>query len=96
MVALVLHPAVLILIMWIVARHNAELSFLTALLVVIGVGVCSALLGALHPLAGLFGYVIILPLALVRFCYLNLKQALIVTGIFAAWLIAYEVIWEVL
>ena len=96
MIGLVLHPAVLILIMWIVGRRNPELHFLTAFLVVVGVGVCSAVLSALHPLAGLIGYVVVLPLALVRFCYLNLKQSFIVTGIFAIWLIGWEVMWEVL
>jgi hypothetical protein len=96
MIRLVVDPAVLLVIMWIVARHNAELHFLTAFLVVVGVGVCSALLGALHPLVGLLGYIVILPLALVRLCCLSLKQAFIVTGLFAAWLISCEVIWVVL
>jgi hypothetical protein len=96
MIGLVLQPIVLIVIMWIVARHDAELNFLTALLVVIGTGFCSAMLAALHPIAGLAGYVIILPLALVRFCYLSLKQAAIVTGIFAVWLVGWHVLWEVI
>jgi hypothetical protein len=94
MIGLVLHPAILIGIIWTVARYDAEINFLKALLVVIGVGLCSALLGTLHPLLGLLGYIVILPAALMRFCYLRLKQALIVTGIFVAWLIAYELISE--
>ena len=96
MIGLVLHPGVLIVIMWLVARHNAELNFLTAFLVIFGVSVCSALLGTLHPIAGLVGFIVLLPLALIRFCYLGLKQAFVVTGLFAGWLLAYELLWEML
>ncbi len=90
MLGLVLHPLALLLLMWIVARHDAEFSFFTTLLVVVGVGVCAAVLGILHPLLGLVGYIVLLPLALVRFCYLSLPQASIVTGLFLVWLIAFH------
>ena len=96
MIGLVVHPVVLIVIMWLVARHSAELNFFTALLVTIGVSVCSALLGALHPIIGLVGFIVILPFALVKFCYLTLKQAFIVTGIFTTWLIVYQLFWGML
>ena len=62
-------------------------------LVVVGVSICSAILGAWQPIAGLVGFIVILPIALFRFCYLTLKQAFIVTGIFALWLAGYELLW---
>jgi hypothetical protein len=90
MIGLVVHAVVLIVIMWLVARHSAELNFFTALLVTVGVGICSALLGAMHPFLGLVGFIAILPLGLVRFCSLTLKHASIVTGLFTVWLILYQ------
>ena len=96
MIGLALNTAALLGIMWIVAKNNAEFSFFTTVLVIVGINICGALLGLIHPLAGLLAYFIILPLALVRFCYLSIKQGLIVAGIYFVWLIAFHVAWELL
>ena len=96
MIGLALNTAVLLVIMWIIAKNNAEFSFLTTVLVIVGINICGALLSLIHPLAGLLAYFIILPLALVRYCYLSIIQGLIVAVIYFVWLIAFHVAWEYL
>lgn len=94
MIGLALNTAALLFIMWMVAKNNAEFSFLTTVLVIVGINICGALLSLIHPLAGLLAYFIILPLALVRFCCLSIKQGLVVAGIYFIWLIAFHMAWE--
>ena len=96
MIGLALNTVALLGIMWIVAKNNAEFSFLTTVLVIVGINICGALLSLIHPLAGLVAYFIILPLALVRYCYLSIIQGLIVAVIYFVWLIAFHVAWEYL
>lgn len=96
MIGLALNTAALLFIMWLVAKNNAEFSFLTAICVIVGINIFGALLSLIHPLAGLLAYFIILPLALVRFCYLSIKQGFIVAGIYFIWLIAFEIAWAYL
>ena len=96
MIGLALNTVALLGIMWMVAKNNAEFSFLTTVLVIVGINICGALLGFIHPLAALLAYFIILPLALVRYCYLSIKQGFIVAIMYFVWLIAFHVAWEYL
>ena len=97
MLAFLVHPLVLIGFMWLVARHSADLDLLRAFLIVFGAGIFSWVLSSmLHPIAGTVGYIVVLPWALINYCELSLKEALIVTGLFMAWLIGWQVFWLLL
>ena len=91
--SLVLHPIVLCLLLWVIARKNANLEFANVFFI------CLAISGAsmfaelnLYPR---FGEVVFVPIAVVsifllmRYCYTNLIQAILVMGLFAAWQSVY-------
>jgi hypothetical protein len=90
--ALFIDPLVLMVTLWAVARHNAEYSYPTLLLISIGlaiVGIVLSFLIGLFAVIPLFGLML---WVLMRFCYVTLTQALIVTAIFIAFKIALAIV----
>ena len=82
MLFLVLDPLVLISIMYLVARHDADLQFIKLFLICL---VLSFLVQGSSLFVGAFAlviYVALLPVALVQFCCLRWKIAALVVGIF--------------
>lgn len=92
MISLVLDPLVLLLLMWLFARHDADFSYLKVLLITFCVAIIASFLASFHPIIGSASYVVLIPFALHRFCYISLKQAFIITGIFMAW----QIIWHLM
>jgi hypothetical protein len=94
MIALVLNPLVLIALMWLLARHEADMSYLKVFGIVFAISIIALLLALVHPLVGMLGYLILIPLALHRFCYVRLTRALAITGLFIVWQIVFRVVFD--
>jgi hypothetical protein len=96
--ALVLHPLVLCLLVWLVARSTAEIGFGRMFLIALVVGVIGAALSAavgdylglltLIPVGGLLIYL------LMKYCAVTLPQALLVTGLYFAYQILFVVLMD--
>jgi hypothetical protein len=94
MFGLFLNAAILYLIVWLVARHTAELEFWVMFLIALGVGLAGwgiglALGGGYLTLLGLIPVLGLLVFLLMKFCYISLQQALIASGIYFAYQIGY-------
>jgi hypothetical protein len=89
MLGLLLNPLVLCVLVWIVARSTADISFVTMFFIALGVGIVGALLGFVLP--GFLGLLSIIPVGLLlvfllmKYCALTIQQALIVTGLYFAY-----------
>ncbi len=70
--------------LWLVARHEAELSFPRILLLSVGITVLSLLLSLAIGAFALPLIIAATAYGLVRFCYVTWTQAWIVTGIYLA------------
>lgn len=87
--SLVLHPIVLCLLLWVIARKNANLEFANVFFICLAISAASMF--AELKLYPEFGTVVYLPTAalsiflLMRYCYTNLIQSVLVLGLFAAW-----------
>jgi hypothetical protein len=96
MLSLILDPLVLMFIMYLVARHEADLEFpkifLICFLVSVVVFVVSLAIG---PLA-IIVYALLLPWALFHFCCLRWKMAFLVFGIFFAYQILFKIVFGLL
>jgi hypothetical protein len=97
MLGLFLNAAILYALVWIVARDTAELDFLVMVLIAIGVSVAGWVLGMAVG-DGILGVVAIIPILgllaflLMKYCYISLQQALIVTGIYFVYLIGFALL----
>jgi len=92
--SLVLHPIVLCLLLWGIARKNANLEFANVFFICLAISAGSMFTELkLYPE---FGTVAFVPIAVVsifllmRYCYTNLIQAILVLGLFAAWQSVYN------
>lgn len=75
---------VLCVTLFLIARHEAEISLPVILMITVGVSMISILLSlAIGPFAFLVALVI-LTLAIRRFCYVSRPKAIAVTGVYAA------------
>lgn len=96
MIGLVLNPVVLLILLWLVARHEAELEFSVIFLVSLGIGLGSmAISHVLAPYLGMFTLIPIAMLAiylLMRFCHTSLQRSAIVVGLFIAYQIGFALL----
>lgn len=92
MISLLLDPLILLLFMWLLARHEADFSYLKLLLITLCIALIANGLGMLNPWLGLISYIILIPLALHRFCYITLKSAVLITALFIVWQVAWHLI----
>jgi hypothetical protein len=82
---------VICLSLYLIARHEAEISLPVVLMIAVGVSVISLLLSlAIGPFAFLVALVV-LAFAIRRFCYIGWPKAIAVTGIYAVTNIALAV-----
>ncbi len=94
MITLLLSPIIVMALLWLLARHEAELSYYIIFFVVAGVSLAAFLAGLASPWLGLGVYVIGLPFAIARWCYVSLPKAALVTFLFIVIQIGIEVVWE--
>jgi hypothetical protein len=93
MCGLVLNPAVLCLLVWIVARSTAEFDYGRMFFIALGVGLAGALMSIFIPAP--FDLITLLPLGallvflLIKYCYLTLTQSLIVMGAYFAYQVLF-------
>jgi hypothetical protein len=69
-------------LLWLFARHEAELSYFIIFYVVAGITLLAFLASLFSIWAAIVIYIIGLPLAIARFCYISLPKALLVTLLF--------------
>jgi hypothetical protein len=97
MIALLLNPVVLCVLVWLVARGTADIDFVRMFFIALGVGLFGAVVGmavgdsylallALLPVLGLLVFL------LMKYCCVTLQQALIVTGLYFAYQVAFAVL----
>ena len=96
MLALLINPLIVMFLLWLFARHEAELSYAKLLCIVAGITLFVLLVASQKPILGLIAYVVLIPIALVRFCFVSLSKASVITVLFLAWQIAYNLAWSYL
>ena len=81
----IINAAILSIIMYAVAKHEADYEFSKIAIISIFVSICNFVVSLLiSPIAGLLVTVIVTLLALRLFCYIGWKTSGIITGIFFA------------
>lgn len=85
MLALVINPLIIMFLLWLLARDEADLSYVNILLVTVALTIIALLIGFQYRFWGLFAYIALLPFALTRFCYVSFAKASIVTVLFLGW-----------
>jgi hypothetical protein len=90
MLALVINPLIIMFLLWMFARHEAELSYINILLVTLGLTMLALLIGFQYRFMGLVVYIALLPMALTRFCYVSFLKASIVTVLFLGWQLLFS------
>lgn len=96
MLSLLLSPFVVMFLLWLLARHEAELSYFIIFFVVAGVSVAAFLGGLASPWLGLGIYVIGLPLAIARWCYVSIPKAFVVTVLLLGFQVGLEALGDLL
>ena len=82
MISILVSTLVLCIAMYLIARHEAEISFPIILMICVGINVLGGVLGMfIGPLALIFT-IALLALSLRKFCYLPWPKAFAVTGIY--------------
>ncbi|MGL5017530.1 MAG: hypothetical protein ACRDBP_05315 [Luteolibacter sp.] len=83
MIQIIISALILCASLYLIARHEAEISLPVVLMITVGVSVISVLLSLfIGPFAFLVALVI-LAFAIQRFCYVGWPKAFAVTGIYA-------------
>jgi hypothetical protein len=90
MLALLINPLIVMFLLWLFARHEAELSYPTIFLVISGLTILVFLIGLYHPLIAFICYVFLLPIVITRFFYVSLPKASIITVLFLAWQLLFH------
>ena len=96
MISLVLSPFIVMFMLWLVARHEADLSYTTIFYVVTGVSLLAFGASLASPWLALGIYLFGLPIAIARWCYVSLPKALLVTVLFIAAQVGFSTLWKVL
>ncbi len=92
MLGLVISVATIAISLWLVARHDAEINLHIIALIAVVVGVGGGVLSAFIGIMSLPIILIVLAVALIRFCYTSIPQASIVCVI---WLVV-QIAWSML
>ena len=82
MLQIILSALILCISMYLIARHEAEISLPVILMITVGVTVVGAILGMMIGPLALLVCLALLAWALHRFCYLSWPKASIVTAIY--------------
>ena len=82
MLGLLISPLIVMFLLWLLARNEAELSYYIIFFVVAGVSILAFLATFASPWLGIAVYLIGLPFAIARFCYVSLPKAAVVTILF--------------
>lgn len=82
MLSILISALILCAALFLIARHEAEISLPVILLIAVGTSLVSALLSLVHPFLGLAGLLLALPWAIQRFCYVGWGKAFVTTGIY--------------
>jgi hypothetical protein len=101
MLGLFLNAAVLCVLVWLVARGTADISFGRMFLIALGVGVANVVAGmivgggylALLASIPVLGLLIFL---LMKYCCVTLQQALLVTGLYFIYQVCFAILLNVL
>jgi hypothetical protein len=91
MLALFINPLIVMFLLWLFARNEAELSYIRILLIMCVLTIVVFLIGVQHPLVALICYIVLLPIAITRFLYVSLPKAIIVTVLFLVWQVLFHV-----
>lgn len=94
MISLLLSPIIVMVLLWLLARHEAELSYYIIFFVVAGVSIAAFLAGLALPWLALGVYIGGLPLAIAKWCYVSLPKAVLVTFLFILVQVGFEILWE--
>ncbi len=94
MLGLFLSPAILWLILLIVARKQGDTSYVTLFFVSLGVAVISTIAAIYVPQFCLVITLIVCVLALRRFCYIGWTRAIIATVLYIGWLVAWPILFD--
>jgi hypothetical protein len=94
MISLLLSPFLVMFLLWLFARHEAELNYFIIFYVVGGVSVLAFVLGLVSPWLGLAVLLLGLPFAIARWCYVSLPKAALVTFLYLATQIGLQVGWQ--
>ena len=90
MLALLINPLIVMFLLWLFARHEAELSYPIIFLVIGALTILVFLIGLQHPLIAFICYVVLLPIVITRFFYVSLPKASIITVLFLAWQLLFH------
>ena len=97
MIGLLLNPLVLCVLLWLVARGSADIEYGRVFFISLGVSIVGVAIAALAG-GGFVALVALLPVLgllaflLMRYCCVSLQQALIVTGLYFAYQIAFPIL----
>jgi hypothetical protein len=87
-----LQAAILWIILFIVARHDADRSYSTLFFISLGISVVAFVSSIYIPQFTLIVTAIVCVLALRRFCKMEWLRAVIATVIFVAWMIVWPIL----
>ena len=86
-----LDALIVMFLLWLFARHEAELSYARIFLVISALSILVFLIGLQHPLIAFIGYVVVLPIVITRFFYVSLPKASIITVLFLVWQLLFQI-----
>ena len=89
-----LHPAILWIILLIVARHEADRSYSKLFFVSLGIVIAAFGFNWFISPWDLVATPVVCALVLRRFCYVTWPQAIISTVLFVGWWAAYPLLWR--
>jgi hypothetical protein len=87
-----IHPAVLWLILFVIARHDADRSFLNLFFISLGVCFFSFILSLFNPWLFFIAAPAACLFALHQFCNLNWLRSMIAAILFTAWLFVWPIL----
>jgi hypothetical protein len=87
-----LQAAVLWVILFVVARHDANRSYSTLFVVSLGIGVVAFVSSIYIPQFTIVITPLVCVLALRQFCYMGWLRAIIATILFVAWMIVWPIL----
>jgi len=101
MLFLFLNPAILCVLVWLVARGSTDIEFGKMFFIALAVSIVGAVLGKLVgegylALLALVPVLALLVYLLMKYCSLTLQQALIVSGLYFAWQVGVVILLAVL
>jgi len=89
-----LQAAVLWVILFFVARHDADRSYSTLFFICLGISVVALLSAIYIPEFAVIAVSVVCVLALRRFCYMGWLRAVVATVLFVAWMIVWPILFS--